>query len=1097
MCKSNQKQFKSRFLRVLASLALCLGLFTPAFAQNGTVTGKVTDGDGNALVGVFVTIEGTTTGTATDLDGTYSIKASKGQTLVFSCVGFRSQEIALGAQAKVNVTLEDDMTSLDDAVVVAYGVQKRRDIVGAVENLSTKDIEDRTSSSMNIGRALQGTIPGLSLSFSDGQPNRDATVQIRGTVNSIGSGGSALVLIDGIEGDLNSVNPDDIESVTVLKDASSTAVYGSRGTFGVILLTTKSATKGQARLNYSGAFNIYRRTITPQHVTNGYDWTTSFLESYIARSGSDPANINNVFKFSRDWYAELERRNNDPTADRWRVNDANGRYEYFGNTDWYSIIFKDYSTGHTHNLSISGGNDTASYIVSGRYFSQDGIYNAGDEKYEQFNVRAKGQVNLRPWLKFESSIDYTYRKSHQPMAYTGLGDTPVNINRMLNHQGYPMTLEKNPDGSWTNAAVYLGWAGFVEGNSWRERTSASIKNLNTLTIDIIKDVLVLRGNFAYYNANGDMLQTCVPYYYSDGPGLSQGKRPSDSYYLQKPWNRQRISADATITFTPNLGKNNHLTVLAGWNIEDFKYSASRFKRQGLLMDDRPNWDLVSGESMEMEDAGSMAYALNGFFGRVSYSYKGKYLAEVSGRYDGNSKFPSSQRWGFFPSASVGWRISEEGFLKEARWLDNLKIRVSAGTAGNGLISNAYAYMSTMSLNTSSVLNNGAKFTYTSAPSPIPDGLTWEKATTYDLGVDFEALNGRLNFVADIYRKNTTDMYVTGDELPAVYGNDAPKGNYANMKTDGWELSLGWRDSHKVGGKTLSYNVKATLYDAMSTITKYTSKTNLLPTLYETHYYEGMTIGEIWGYVADGFYATDEDAQSWGLTTQFANSKWKPGMGDIRYVDQNGDHVINQGDGTLDNHGDLVKIGNSTPRYNYSLNLGVKWNGIGISMMWTGVGHQDWYPAKESGWFWGQYGRPYSMALPWHSDRAVVNGEFNPDAYWPRLVGYSGSSASGILSSPNTQYLQNAAFLRLKNLTLEYSLPKKVTDAIKMQNVRVYISGENLLTFTPLSEHACNYDPEGLYHGDADSGYGVGADNGGDGDIYPVMKSYTFGINITF
>jgi len=1091
---------KNGFLlvRALVPALICLGISLSAFAQSGTVSGLVTDEGGEPLVGVFVTIQGTAAGTSTDLDGKYTIAVKSGQTLSYSCVGFRTRNVPFEGQKKLDVALLQDMTSLDDAVVVAYGVQKRRDIVGAVENLSTKDIEDRTASSMNIARALQGTIPGLSLSFSDGMPNRDATVQIRGTVNSIGSGGSALVLIDGIEGDLNSVNPEDIESVTVLKDASSTAVYGSRGTFGVILLTTKNAKKGHASISYSGAYNIYQRTVTPQMVTNGYDWTTSFLESYISRAGSDPANINNVFKFSRDWYAELERRNNNPSAERYRVNPSNGRYEYFGNTSWYDIIFRDYTTGHTHNLSISGGNENASYFVSGRYFHQDGIYNAGNESYDQFNVRGKGTVNIRPWLRFESSIDYTYRKSHQPMAYTGLGDVPVNINRMLNHQGYPMTLEKNPDGTWTEAAVYIGWAGFVEGNSWRERTSASIKNLNTLTIDILKDVLVVKGNFAFFRANGTMDQTCAPYYYSNGPGFSLGMRPSDSFFLQKPWTRTRLSGDATITYTPKLGANNHLTVMGGWNIEDFNMTSSRFKRQGMLMVDRPNWDLVNGESFWMEDGGSGGYALNGFFGRVSYSYKGKYLAEVSGRYDGNSKFPSNSRWGFFPSASLGWRLSEEGFLKSAEWLDNLKLRLSAGTSGNGLISSFYPYMSTMSLNTSSVLSKGAKFTYTSAPTPIPDGLTWEKVTTYDVGVDFEAFNGRLNFVGVIYRKNTTNMYVTGDELPAVYGNSAPKGNYADMKTDGWEVSLSWRNNHKVAGKNFSYDIKGTLYDALSTITKYTSKTNLLPTNFTDNYYEGMTIGEIWGYQADGFYLTDEDAQSWGLTTQFANSKWKPGKGDIKYVDQNGDHIINKGNGTLDNHGDLIKIGNTTPRYNYSLNLGAKWNGIGINVMFTGVGHRDWYPAKESGWFWGQYGRPYSMSMPWHSNRAIVDGgELNPDAYWPRLVGYSASSDNGILSQPNTKYLQNAAFLRLKNLTLEYSLPKNVIEAIKMQNIRFYLSCENLLTFTPLSKYAKNYDPEGLYHGDADDGKGRGADNGGDGDIYPVMKSYTFGINLTF
>lgn len=1078
---------------VLLAATLLLTLSFYSHGQSITVRGNVVGEEGEPIPGVFVQVQGSSTATATDIDGNFSINVAPTGNLLFSCVGFKEQLVKTEGRTLINIIMETDRSSLDEAVVVGYGVQKRRDIVGAIDHLSTDEISEKTGSSMNISRALQGTIPGLSLSFADGKPNRNATLRIRGNVNSIGSGGSALVLVDGIEADINTVNPDDIASVTVLKDAASAAVYGSRGTFGVILLTTKSPQKGKAKVTYNGAYNVYRRTVVPQMITNGAEWTKEFLESYINSKATDPANINNVFPFSRSWYEELQRRDADPSFEKWRINSGSNKYEYFGNTDWYDVFYKAYTTGQQHNVSLSGGDETATYYVSGRYFTQDGIYNAGNEKYDQFNMRAKGSVKIRPWFKISSSIDYGYRKSHQPTAHTGNSITPVNINRMINHQGFPMTLVTNPDGTWTESAVYTGWAGFVEGRSWRKDNLYEMKNLNTVTIDLIKNVLVAQANYAFYFANRNRIQTMSPYTFSNGPEIT-GIRPSSSFYVEHPWTRKRHTADATLTYTPNLGKNNSLSVVAGWNLESLALKSDKYYREGLIIPGKPNWSLMSGDEMSLSDNGSYESALNGYFFRIDYGYKNRYLAEISGRYDGNSRFPENQRWGFFPSASLGWRISEEPFMKQVKWIDNLKLRTSVGASGNGLISNAYAYQSTMAVKKSSILSNGLQFNYTGAPSPIPDGLTWEKAINYDLGLDFEALNGRLNFTADIYRKYVKGMYVSGEELPAVFGNSAPKGNYADLKTDGWELSISWRNSHNVGGKTLSYNIKGTIYDAMSIITRYTSATKKLPTIYSNKYYTGMTVGEIWGYECDGLFATDAEARAHGDMSEFKNGKWVPGAGDPRYLDLNNDGSINNGSGTLADHGDLKIIGNKTPRYNYSINMGVNWNGIGLNMMWLGVGHRDWYPAKGSGSFWGKYGRPYQVALPWQTDRW---SEENTDAYWPRLVGYSAANSNGQLSQPNTRYIQNAAFLRLKNLTLEYTFPKQWAEKIYLQNLKIYFTGENLLTFTPLKKHARNYDPEGLTAGDADYDNKVGDMDFGDGDGWPVMKCYTLGLNITF
>ncbi len=1081
------------FLAIICMAALPF----PALAQGGagiTVTGTVTDEAGQPVIGAAVFVRGSSVGTTADLDGKYSIKVAPDATLTVSCIGFRTLDVPVNSRSQIDVTMALDNTSLEESVVVGYGVQKRRDIVGAVESITMEDMDERMGTSMNISRSLQGAIPGLTLTFSDGKPNRGATVNIRGASNSIGSGGSALVLVDGVETDMTTVNPEDIESITVLKDASSTAVYGARGTFGVILLTTKTPQKGQAKITYNGTFSIYQRTFKPEMVTNGYDWTTSFLESYTNVNGTDPANINNIFRFSRTWYDELKRRNEDPSFEKWRVNNL-GNYEYFGNTSWYDAFYKDFTTGHQHNVTVTGGGETATYYVSGRIFEQDGIYKVGDEKYRQFNVKAKGVVNIRPWFRVENSTDFMYRYSHQPTAHTGITTTPMNITRMINHQGFPVTMITNPDGTWTETAVYTGYAGFVEGNSWRKDRKFDMNNRTSVKIDFIKDVLVANADVSFYFNQTDRRSAVNSYEFYTSP-TSSGERPSGSIYEERSYHRQRIASNITLTYTPRLGENNSLTVLGGWNIEDYLYKTNRINREGIMVPTNPNFDLLNGEAMEIADNGSYEWGLVGAFFRVNYGYKSKYLVEVSGRYDGNSKFPSNSRWGFFPSASLGWRISEEKFMAGASsWLDNLKLRLSVGTAGNGLISDAYAYLSTMTISQSSLLDGGAVFNYTQAPTPIPDGLTWEKASTYDIGVDFEALNGRFNFTGDIYRKETTDMYVVGEELPAVYGNSAPKGNYADMRTDGWELSVSWRDSYKVGGKTLSYNIKAAVWDYTSKITRYTSKTGTLPTNYSTNYYEGMTLGEIWGYRCNGLFQSDEEAQTWANYSRFDNNSVVWSAGDPRYEDINGDGYVNNGSNTIYDHGDLVKIGNKTPRYQYSLQAGIRWNGIGLSMMWQGVGKRDWYPAKESGYFWGQYGRPYSIALPWHTtDRW---SEDNPDGYWPRLVGYSAQGANNILSQPNSRYLQSAAYLRLKNLTIDYEFPKALISKIKLQSLKVYVTGENLLTFTPLRKHARNYDPEGIYAGDADFASSAGADNSGDGDGYPQMRAFTFGLSITF
>lgn len=1079
--------------RLMCCLTTTAALFVsaalPANAQQASVKGQVTDESGELLPGVVIMNGNSSAVTTTDLEGKFVINAEENDILYASCLGYKDATVRISRQSTYNIVMTTDQTKLDEAVVIGYGVQKRRDIVGAIETLDGDEISNRKTS--NVSRALQGQIPGLTLTFSDGKPTRNPEIRIRGVENSIGAGGSALTLVDGVETDMNTINPNDIESITVLKDASSTAVYGAKGTFGVILITTKSPEAGRVRVSYDGSFSILNRTVKPETINNGLQWTDAYIESYKGRYNSMPSNINNAMNaYTSDWYNELVKRNSDDSYEKWRVNSL-GRYEYFGNYDWHDIVCKDFTTGHQHNLSVSGGNQTATYLVSGRFFQQNGIYNFGDEDYKQYNIRAKTSINISKWLKFDNSIEFMRRETFQPRVAEG----NQLIQRQMEIVGAPMIGVYNPDGTWTNAATYIGVAGFEEGTSWDDYNKNDFRENAALTATILKDVLVVRAEFSYFYNNTFRKRARNLCTYYNGPE-SSATQPATSQYREYSYNMNRWTTSETITYTPRLGDNHSLTAMVGFNAENETDLRSYLYREGIIIPTKVNPSLIDGESITWQDNGSYSSSLAGVFYRLHYGYKGKYLIEASGRYDGNSRFPSNQRWGFFPSGSIGWRISEEKFMKSATWLDNLKIRLSAGSAGNGLISNAYAYLPLMELNTSGTVSNGSTFMYTQAPAPVPDGLTWEKATTYNIGLDLEVLNGRFAFSGDIYRKNTTDMYVVGAELPAVYGNAAPKGNYADLQTDGWELSLSWRDDFKLGGKDFTYGIKAMVWDSESIITKYTSKTGTLPTIYKTNYYEGMTLGEIWGYNVAGLFTSDEEAANWADQSKFQYfvGDWK--AGDLKLIDNDNNNVIDNGSNTIDDHGDLTIIGNTSPRYCYSFSFDFGWNGIGLSLMFQGIGKRDWYPAKDSGYFWGKNGRAYGFYFPWQTeDYRYTDENQNVDAYWPRLRGYQAEHTSGIMSNPNDRYLQDASYLRLKNLTLDYTFPKKVTDKLKIENLRIYFSGDNLLTWTPLKKWAKNFDPEGISAGDADFASTPGTN--GDGYGYPVMSTYTVGLNITF
>ena len=1089
----------------ILSLLLLTGTF--ALAQH-KVTGKVTDAKGEGMVGVSVLVKGTSTGTVTGTDGDFALTSVKDNaTLIFSCIGYVNQEVPVESRAIINVSLEEDRLYLDETVVVGYATMKKRDLIGAVDAVGSQAIGNRAAP--NLTRALQGEIAGLNITFNDSKPSHAGSYNVRGT-GSIGAGGSSLVLIDGVEGDFSMVNPQDVESVSVLKDASSTAVYGARGAFGVVLITTKKAAKGRPVVNYSGSFIVNRRTVIPDAISDSNEWLDIWIavyDGYYNGSKSRLNHLDNKAPYSQAIYDEIKRRKNDPSLPKVEENyDVPGfGYAYYDCFDWLDAFYRQVHYSTEHNLSVSGGNENADYYISGRFYDSQGVFKVGNEDFKKYNIRAKGSLKIRPWLKISNNMSVSVDNTYLPRQQAG-----QSVMRIMEHWANPMVGLKNPDGSWTPAAVGTGYAAYAEGNNYQTDDYVYLRNKTSLDIDIIPQVLKLQADYSFNTTEHERVIVQHMVEYSKSPGVFVAESPTQGEKLVKnDYHTLYQAANAYATWTPKLGDKHSLTALLGYNVEWSKYHTLQATRLGFTTQ-KPSLALMDGEATVTEAGNEWAFM--GAFYRLNYSYAGRYLVEVSGRYDGSSKFPTYSRWGFFPSFSAGWRISDEPWMRWSRSvIDNLKLRVSAGSMGNGSVS-PYKYTSEMTLSKASDITIGGELPIvTSVASIVPQSLTWETATTYDVGLDFDILRNRLSATFDFYRRNTTNMYTAGETLPGVFGASAPKGNNAELRTDGWELSIQWRDQLSLGGKPFSYSVKGTLWDSRSFVTKFNGNdgkklgtiANLIDNTGQPDYYEGMELGEMWGYTVVGLFKDWDDVKNSPTQNfkQTVNNDTYPGQVKFADLDLNGE--IDYNGLAVDDCGDLSIIGNCLPRYRYGLNLSANWNGIGLNLFFQGVGKRDWYPGYDSGYFWGRYARPFFYFTPTiHRLTNPTVAQFDEDgncinwdtAYWPRPTTYQTNSEDKktVLSMPNTRYMQNAAYLRLKNVELSYSFNERFCKAIGMQAVKVFLNGENLLTFTPLHKWAPNLDPEGIDGGDKDF-----SSNALNGTAYPTFMSLALGVNITF
>ena len=1020
----------------------------------GLIKGSVTSDSGEPLTGVTVKVSGGGNGTVTDIDGNFSVNAAPGSLLTFSYTGFKPQTVK--AQEGMQVVLQSSVNDLNEVVVVGYGTQKKANLTGAVASVNGSVLENRPIS--NIGQGLQGVVPNLNVSMGHGgAPGAGASFNVRGTTSL--NGGEPLVLVDNVQMDANLVHPDDIESLSVLNDAASAAIYGARAAYGVILITTKKGKLNSRPTVQFSASGYWQSPAVEMHNVNSLDYLKMIDIAYQNSGGSGHYFNPLVYEYTEKYV--------NGTYDQPVFFDKSYsafKYGYNGNTDWWNELYKT-SFSQIYNASISGGSQKTRYYVSLGSNNQGGILKATDEKYNKYNANINVTSELTPWMEVSAKIAHTYTTEMHPTggttamnntAYSGLSA----YSGMMKSDLSPLMPVKHPDGHYAGQGNFTNPVAIqAQGGNARYRQN-DLWMTAGVKLTPIKGLIVNADyTWNYYGwASTQHVRnfydyTAVPgtenYYPWTNPS-SVTRSNSDDYYS---------SFNAFAEYNLSLGNNDHnMKFMVGYNQEKKRTQYYYAGRKDLIDPENPAINQAIGD---MAIDGNMGqWAVNGTFARFNYDYKGRYLLELNGRYDGSSKFKKGHRYQFFPSISAAWRLSEEKFFEGVKsWWDNMKLRVSYGSLGNQAVNGNFPYLATYGINTKyGALLGGGRPVAVYAPGLVSSSFTWETVNQIDFGFDAAFLRNRLSASFDWYRRNTKDMLTDGEVLPAVLGASVPRQNAANLKTVGWELSLEWNDRLANG---LSYHVKGVLSDYQSTITKFNNPTGLI-----SQYYVGRKMNEIWGYVSNGLFQTEQEANAHANQSYLYGGKWT--AGDVRFEDLDGNNKIDIGDNTLANPGDRKIIGNSTPRFAFGITAGLEYKGIAFEMFWQGIGKRDWFPGNGSAAYWGftnEWQTPLTTSLDYWTPE-------NTNAFFPRL-----GWANGGNRNTSTRYLQNASYCRLKNVTLGYTLPRNILDKIGVSRLRVYVTGENLLTFTSLIKA---FDPETL-----------------NNMTYPINKKIAVGLNLTF
>ncbi len=1093
----------------------------------GTIQGTVVDANGQPVIGATISEIGTTKATSTDANGKFAIKAAPGARLQVSFIGYKTQ--TLNAANGMRVALDEDNALLDEVVVVGYGQQKKVDLTGAV---SVVDVDKAVGSrpESDLAKALQGAVPGLTIINNSGNLNDNPTLKIRG-VGTLSNDGNSdpLIVVDGVAvDDLSMLNAADIKSISVLKDAASTSIYGTRAAFGVILITTKKAEKGErVSVKYTNNFAWDQATVLPD-----FPDVPTQLQAAIAaklRANGQRAelfgmNFDELLPYAIKWreqnsgkigYGAMR-----PYVDDSNVGDyalVNGKPMYYADFDVKKIWYRNAAPSQNHNVSLQGSSGRTTYYGSFGYSSKEDLMPWNPAKRQRYNAAVNVQTDITDWLTAGARVTFTRRQLKDADVWSNI---------------YPTI--------WRWASFFVP-SGTVDGNDFRmvafqrqagerKRVTDQLRLNAYLKANVTKDI-TLNADFTYdirnYNFASLENHSVIAYNWSGAFApqtiVNQStNKPQRENYKQNQW---------TVNIYGNYAKTfnevHNLNIMLGGSGEVVKGDDFYAQTRSLYSEAYPEMNLTYGSPAEyVITSYTRDRSTAGYFGRINYDYKGIYLLEINGRYDGSSSFAAGKKWAFFPSFSLGYRFSEEAYWDKIRNIvSNGKVRFSYGSIGNQAIG-ADMFLATIGAGQINFLDgSGVKYNYLGMPKWVSSKLTWERINTIDAGLDLGFLNDQIVLGFDWYQRTTNDMLAPGTALPASVGAAAPYMNNGSIRTRGWELTINWR---KQFNKDLTLYANFSIGDSKTKVTKWNSTSQLIGYPYGiagyasaySHIYEGMNWGDIWGFETDRYFTVDDFnldangnvvsykegvADQTGIQT---GDGFVFGPGDIKYKDLNGDGKIDGGDGTLQNRGDLKVIGNTLPRYEYSFHIGGTWKGFDLDMFFQGVGKRDiWsvssfvaptmrdadvaiYANQTSYNIYDPTG--YLMQNPKEPGKPYVNISESND--FPCL--FSGSNGAGNVVGlqgeggshnfyPQTKYLVDMSYLRIKNITLGYTLPQALTKKAYIQKLRLYASVDNLC-FIHKGNGDLPLDPEM---------------NGGSeitwGRTWPITRSWSFGLQVTF
>ncbi len=1084
---------KKHLLKSVAMFALAL-VSIGVTAAPVQITGHVKDVNGEPIIGANVTEQGTTNGTITDMDGMFVLNVEKNVTLEVTYIGYRTQEVR--AHNDMVVMLKEDVSALDEVVVVGYGTQKKANLTGAVTTVDvTKQLESKPET--DVAKALQGAVPGLTITNDNGDINADPTVVIRGIGTLSNSATSKpLYVVDGVPMDnLSYLNPNDIETISVLKDASASSIYGTRAAFGVVLITTKTAkTAEKVSISYSNNFAWSRAAALPDYPTV-MEQVKPFNDANH-RMGNE-CELFGMYSDSPhfiDMATKWQEKHGGKAGYREMVyGDDYDEQGYYADWDVKGIMFNNAAPSQSHNLSISGNSGKTNYYMSFNWSKKQGIMNFNPDKLQKYNATVNVTTQATKWLEIGARFnlndriyDYPYVRGQGSYTYVWRWGSYFGPYGYFNIDG------KNYDGRQMIGFRKQGGDAYKKRMNIRTGANMKITFCKGFTLNADYTFTYRTTRYKGIGTREDLVGT----WQTQGPVPTHGSISTSDFIETDRSFYYQHTLNAYLNYNATWKNAHHFNVMVGMNMDKDEYEYLYYERHDVQDFNLPELALCATDynyTHSHSHTGSI-----GVFGRINYDYKGIYLFEVSVRGDGSSKLKKGNQWACFPSGSVGYRISEEPYFEPAKpYVSNLKLRGSYGIVGNQEIG-SNMFLETMAKQTAAVWwmgSGSARYDYFSAPKMVAESLTWESIATGNAGIDLGFLNNDLTASFDWFQRDTKEMLAPGKALPSVIGASAAWENAGSLRTRGWELTIGYQHVFKQA-QDLEFHASFNLSDYKTTVTTWDSN-NLI-----NQNYSGKEYGEIWGFKFDRYFTpADFDAEGKvvaGVADQKAleQGAFKYQAGDTKFQDINGDGKIDAGKGTPEDHGDLVKIGNSLPRFEYSFRLGASWHGVDIDLFFQGVG-------KRNMWTQSAFVMPftrgtdaiYSNQTSYVTEEEVAQGIINQNAAYPRM--WAGGGAQGNISSsildagrynfyPQDRYLVNMAYLRLKNLTVGYTIPQKWTRKATIEKIRIYASFDNL---ADLVNHTKQYglDPEMNANASV---------NGTWGRTEPIYRTYSFGIQVT-